>query len=41
MSKRSEKMKKKSNEELKQIALSGSLSWAAAQYELNKRLKTK
>ena len=38
MSKRSEKMKKKSNEELKAFIVSGSLSAAAAQYELDKRM---
>lgn len=39
MSKRSEKMVRKSNEELKAFIASGSLSAAAAQYELDKRLK--
>lgn len=37
MSKRSEKMKIKTLAELKKIAESGSLSAAAAQYELDRR----
>ncbi len=37
MSKRSLRMKKKTIEELKKIANSGSLSAAAAQYALNQR----
>lgn len=37
--KRTEKMKKKSMEELKKIADSGSLSSAAAEYEMRRRMK--
>lgn len=37
MSKRSEKMKKKSLAELQKIVESGSLSAAAAQYEIDRR----
>ena len=39
MSKRSEKMKSKTFSELKKIAESGSLSSAAAEYELKRREK--
>lgn len=37
--KRSQSMKQKSLQELKKIADSGSLSSAAAEYEINKRTK--
>jgi molybdenum-dependent DNA-binding transcriptional regulator ModE len=36
---RTEKMKKKSTEELKAIIQSGSLSRAAAEYEMQRRMK--
>lgn len=39
--KRTQAMKSKSVEELKRIAESGSLSSAAAEYELNRRTKGK
>lgn len=39
--KRTEAMKRKSTEELKQIIKNGSLSSAAAQYEMNKRTGVK
>jgi len=38
---RKEKMQRKSTEELKKIAESGSLSSAAAEYEMHRRIKSK